>query len=120
MTAMAMPAGCTPANPADIEAITANLAAAGNQLIDAFTVSENTYRFVMANVDDASGGRITSGDLWLFDQGGQLYAVSSGARDNSVLPDGSVLPGNPVASPAAEQMTDCVIASGQQRNLGSG
>lgn len=72
----------------------------------------------MANIDTAGGDRLSSADYWLFDTEGTLYAISSDAQENSVLPDGTGLPGDPLGSPVITQMTDCLTASAQQRNLG--
>jgi hypothetical protein len=116
----AMPTGCTPATADQVEAITSNLAGSGNQLVDAFTVTtDSRYVLVIANLHSAGGNRLSSADVWAWHPtSGELYAVSSGAQDYSILPASDRLDDNPVGDPAIIQTTDCLIASAQQRNLG--
>lgn len=116
VTPMPMPAWCTPATPEQVEDITMNLAGTGNQLVDAFTFTSGAgYTMVVANLDSATGERLSSADVWAWHPSGELYAISSGARDYSILPS---LADNPVSDPGIVQTTDCLIASAQARNLG--
>jgi len=114
-----MPTWCTPATPADIQAIEQALAGAGNTLTDAFTTELNGYRYVMANVNAADGSRLTSADVWVFDTTGQPYAASSSAVEHSALPDAANLTDADPFGPDVSVVTDCLTASAQQRNLGS-
>lgn len=115
-TAIPMPDGCTPAAPADVQAIEAALA--GPTLIDAFTRTVNGYRYVMANVDAVDGSRLTSADIWVFTAAGDLHAASSGAVEYTSLPDVATLPGADPFGAEVSDMISCLVASAQQRNLG--
>lgn len=115
-----MPTWCTPATPADVQTVEAALTGTGNKLTDAFVVEVGDYRYVVANVDDARGERLTSGDVWVVDPTpgplGGLFAASGGARDYSVLPDfGTLSNADPFGSEVSALM-DCLAASAQQRN----
>jgi len=117
---MPMPAGCTPATPDQIAAVTQALSGADNQLSDAFiATTDGGWTVLVANLDSAAGERLSSADAWGWHPGsGDLYSISSGAQEYSVLPMSSGLADDPVADPIIGDQIGCLAASAQARNLG--
>jgi hypothetical protein len=116
-----LPASCTPAADADVQAITAGLEAGAVRLGEAFTATQGPYRYVTANVYDAADGRLSSADTWALDAAG-VYAVSSSANDYSAFPDaGDVLASADVSvgHEVTGTQTECIIAAGQIANTGT-
>jgi len=118
---ISMPDWCVPAELADLDAVQAALAGSGNTLADAFTVTDAAgYRYLVANINDAAGERLSSADIWIFDPEpgplGPLFAASSSAEEYSILPSAENLPAADPFGPDVYALTDCVIASAQLRN----
>lgn len=80
---------CQPADPIDVAAINAGFRGDADHLGPAvMAVDPRTRaRYVAADILTADGSLHSSRDVWLFD-GAVAYALSSGARSNSILPDG--------------------------------
>ena len=90
------PAGCTPATEDEMAPISAALTGDAASLGGLFTEYDGTYHYFGANIYDAEGERVSSADVWIIDSG-VPYALSGGAREYTLLPDGRDLPGSPSA-----------------------
>jgi hypothetical protein len=116
---MPMPSWCTPASHQDVQAIESSMSGHGYRLIDAFSaMGDNGYRYVMANVNDAGGSRITSVDMWAFDPAGRLHALSNVADRYSTLPYDGNLATQVIEMPNVMRITDCIEASEWEHDFG--
>lgn len=104
--------GCTPADQADIDAITAGLTGGATRIAEAYQVTgADGIRYIGANIYDAAGDKLSSADVWAFD-GTDAYSLSGSARNDysTRLPDGRDLGGDLGISAGDEygtQAQDC-------------
>lgn len=78
--------GCPPPTRADIDIVTASLDA-GLSIAAATAENDADVRYIVASIYNDGGYRVSSIDTWAM-VGGQLVALSGGARDLSNAPDG--------------------------------
>lgn len=104
-------AGCTPARPADVEAITAGLQP-GLTLRYAFTETTGLRRWVNAHIYRPDGQRVSSADVWIIDPPGVVFSLSGSARQLSGHPDGRTLRDGPSAGDdVAVALERCVLGA---------
>jgi hypothetical protein len=88
--------GCNDALPEVVTAITSTLIGDAKKIGKAFMLEENNRQYVGANVYDAAGKELSTGDVWIIEKG-KVYSLSTGARTHSNAADGRELPDKPSA-----------------------
>jgi hypothetical protein len=111
-----IPPGCTPADPGDVERITAGLKR-GSALGETFVAAVGARKWINGNVYDGNR-RLSSADVWIAEANGTVYALSGGARDLTTFADGRKLPDRPSAGDdvATALQKQCVEPALQARN----
>lgn len=95
-TSVAPSVTCEPANAEAVATIEASLTGRATSLGETASGYDGDFHYVVANIYDADGTRISNADSWVI-WNGTPFALSGSAREYSLLGDGRDLPGNPNA-----------------------
>jgi len=88
--------GCIVATDDAVVLITATLIGDAKKIGETYAIEENNRRYIGANIYDAAGKSLSTGDIWILESN-KVYALSSGARSHSSGADGRELPDKPSA-----------------------
>ncbi|WAL49560.1 hypothetical protein [Rhodococcus pyridinivorans] len=118
MTTTALDPACAAADPGTIGLVDSVLMG-GTHIEDVWIVDgEDGVEYVAGNIHDEAGDRVSSADVWALN-GGVIYALSGGARDESAAVDGRDVLGISAGDEFGSLAQNCVTTSVRNRNIES-
>lgn len=100
---------CTPAAQSAVDAVTAGLSKAGNELRNGTVITSGNLTFFGASIFDSTGKMKERSDVWVI-KSGNIYASTGGARNNTTFPKATAAPLNIAPDDEIVQAVDnCVI-----------